>query len=353
MLVKFGVPIIAAAALGFGTATTVILKPEDQLTTAPNPPATTSLGADTVAGLGEVQGPGEAVRVGSPHEGVVKRVYVVTGDPVRKDDPLFMIDDRSAKAELALQINALAAAESKLERLRAGTRPEDLPPARARVEAARVALEHARELLARGESLGVKGALSMEDLRARSFSVRTAEAELLEAQAHLARLEAGTWGPDIAVAEKERDLARAQVERMNVELDRLTVRSPADATVLRVDIREGEYLQHGDPSRPPMTLARMGNPEVRVQVDEEDASRVRPGAVAEGFVRGRERARIALEFVRIEPQVVPKTSITGATTERVDTRVLFVVYRVQGSKAPLYAGQKLDVFIKASDNGKS
>jgi hypothetical protein len=44
---------------------------------------------------------------------------------------------------------------------------------------------------------------------------------------------------------------------------------------------------------------------------------------------------------------VPKTSITGSTTERVDTRVLFVVYRVVGSPERVYAGQKLDVFIKA------
>jgi HlyD family secretion protein len=64
-------------------------------------------------------------------------------------------------------------------------------------------------------------------------------------------------------------------------------------------------------------------------------------------VRGRDRTRIDLEFVRVEPRVVPKTSITGSTTERVDTRVLFVVYRVVGSPERVYAGQKLDVFIKA------
>ncbi|MDX2016118.1 MAG: HlyD family efflux transporter periplasmic adaptor subunit [Planctomycetota bacterium] len=347
MLVKFGIPVLAAAALGFGAATTVILKPEDQLTTAPNPPATTSLGTDTVAGLGEIQSPGEAVLVGAPLAGVVTRVHAVTGDRVKKGAPLFEIDDRSLSAALAVSRAALAGAESRLERLRAGTRPEDLPPARARVEASKVAVERARDLLSRGESLGAQGAMSMEELRSRAFSVRAAEAELLEAQAQLARLEAGTWGPDLAVAEHERDLARSQAQQLEAEIDRLTVRAPADATVLRVDVREGEYVQPGDPQRSPITLAREGGLEVRVQVDEEDASRVEPGAVAEGFVRGRERARIGLEFVRIEPRVVPKVSTTGSTTERVDTRVLFVVYRVVGSPPRVYAGQKLDVFIKA------
>ena len=52
MLIKFGIPVLAALALGFGIATTIILKPEQQLTDSPNPPANTSLGANTVAGLG-------------------------------------------------------------------------------------------------------------------------------------------------------------------------------------------------------------------------------------------------------------------------------------------------------------
>lgn len=347
MLVKLGIPILAAGAVGFGAATTVILKPEEQLTTAPNPPASTTLGPETVAGLGEIQSPGEAVSVGAPIAGVVRRVHVATGHRVKEGDPLFAVDDRSLRAQLAVSLSALAAAEARLDKLRAGTRPEDIPPALARRDAARVAVERARELLSRGESLSSEGAMSVEELRARSFAVRVAEAELLEAGAHLLRLEAGTWGPDITVAERERDLARSEAEQLEVEIDRLTVRAPADATVLRVDVREGEYVQPGDTHRSPVTLAREGDFEVRVQVDEEDATRVEPGAAAEGFVRSRDRTRIDLEFVRIEPRVVPKVSITGATTERVDTRVLFVVYRVLGTPPRVYAGQKLDVFIKA------
>lgn len=346
MLIKFGIPILAAAALGFGAATTVILKPEDQLTTAPNPPATTTLGADTVAGLGEFQSPGEPIAVGSALSGIVKVVHVVAGDSVRRGQPLLVIDDRELQAELELKREMLGAAEARLERLKAGTRPEDLPPARARVEAARVAVERTGDLLARGERLSTLGAMSGEELRSRSFANRLAHAELLEAEATLARLEAGTWRPDIVVAERERDQARADVRKTETEIDRLTVRSPADATVLRIDIREGEFAQAGESARPAVVLAKSGGLEVRVQVDEEDASRVRPGAPAEGFVRGRERTRVGLEFLRVEPRVVPKTSITGSTTERVDTRVLFVVYRVVGSPARVYAGQKLDVFIK-------
>jgi hypothetical protein len=49
--------------------------------------------------------------------------------------------------------------------------------------------------------------------------------------------------------------------------------------------------------------------------------------------------------VRFEPFVVPKTSLTGDSTERVDTRVLQVSYRVERDGLPVFVGQQLDVFI--------
>jgi hypothetical protein len=112
-----------------------------------------------------------------------------------------------------------------------------------------------------------------------------------------------------------------------------------------VDVRPGEFVQGASQQAAPVVLGRLGPLQVRVQVDEEDASRVLPGAEAEGFVRGRERTKLSLQFVRIEPRIVPKLSLTGATTERVDTRVLFVVYEVVGTAERVYPGQKLDVFV--------
>ncbi|MDR4472557.1 MAG: hypothetical protein MRJ92_07865 [Nitrospira sp.] len=54
---------------------------------------------------------------------------------------------------------------------------------------------------------------------------------------------------------------------------------------------------------------------------------------------------IPLTFVRIEPYIVPKKSLTGENTERVDTRVLQVIYRFERSAFPVYTGQQVDVFI--------
>ncbi len=56
---------------------------------------------------------------------------------------------------------------------------------------------------------------------------------------------------------------------------------------------------------------------------------------------------IPLKFERVEPYVLPKLSLTGASNERVDTRVLQVIYSFEQPKDYyIYVGQQVDVFIE-------
>src|SRR2546427_8543772 len=94
----------------------------------------------------------------------------------------------------------------------------------------------------------------------------------------------------------------------------------------------------------------IGFSHVRVDVDEHEAWRVRPEAKATAAVRGNAERKTPLTFVRFEPFVLPKKSLTGDSTERVDTRVLQVIYRVEDDTLPLFVGQQTDVFIDAPGN---
>ncbi len=60
--------------------------------------------------------------------------------------------------------------------------------------------------------------------------------------------------------------------------------------------------------------------------------------------------RVPLQFVRFEPYVVPKRSLMGDSTERVDTRVLQVLYRFTRETLPIYVGRQMDVFIEADSD---
>jgi hypothetical protein len=56
---------------------------------------------------------------------------------------------------------------------------------------------------------------------------------------------------------------------------------------------------------------------------------------------------VDLAFVRVDPYVVPKRSLTGDTSERVDTRVLQVIYGFDPSALQVFVGQQMDVFVDA------
>ena len=90
--------------------------------------------------------------------------------------------------------------------------------------------------------------------------------------------------------------------------------------------------------------------QVRADIDEVNAPLVVPGSPAVAYLKGYTDESIPLTFDRIEPYIVPKRSLTGDNRERVDTRVLQVIYRFDKPSFPVYVGQQVDVYIERSDN---
>jgi hypothetical protein len=58
-----------------------------------------------------------------------------------------------------------------------------------------------------------------------------------------------------------------------------------------------------------------------------------------------------LRFVRVEPLVVPKRALSGMTTERIDTRVMQLIYAIVEDGMAILPGQQVDVLIEADENG--
>ena len=170
-----------------------------------------------------------------------------------------------------------------------------------------------------------------------------------QATADLQLLTAGAWEPDKAIARAAIQQAESQVLQTQVEIERALVRAPASGRVLQVNVRPGEYVGT-TPGQALIVLGDTGSLRVRVNIDEADIPRVRPGMSATGYPRGGSRQEVPLQFVRVEPMVTPKQSLTGDNTERVDTRVLKMIFQVAGSDPALYVGQQLDVFLNAGQD---
>lgn len=306
-----------------------------------------------VAGSGLIEAATENIAVGTHVAGVVTAVHVQVGDTVKAGEPLFQIDDRDLKAELAVREAALQSAKAELQRLENMPRPEEIPLAEARVREAQATLENAKIVLAKWARVEDPRAVGPEELRQAKLGVEIAAAKVKQFEADLALLKAGAWGPDKQIAAAKVASAEAQVEAAKTDLARLGVQAPVDGRLLQVKIRVGEYAPMGVLQAPLMLLGRTDVMHIRVDVDENEASRVRPGAAAVAYVRGNSSITTPLKFVRIEPFIVPKRSLTGDTTERVDTRVLQVVYAFEPKDLPVYVGQQMDVYVDAPPLGST
>jgi HlyD family secretion protein len=344
MLIRYGLPILAALALAFALLSTKRLGPA---VTAAEPPQTPPRAqyAQQLGAVGLIEASSENVAISVPVPGLVTAVAVKAGEQVKRGQMLFQLDDRDLRAELALRQSSVEVAQARLAKLEAGTRPEELPPAQARVEEAKAMLEDANVQLRVLEAVEDKRAIRQEDLLRRRRAVESAQARLQQSQASLKLLEAGTWRPDIEVARADLSQARQQVSRVQADLARLTVTSPMTGTILQCKVRAGEYAPAGVLAQPLMLMGATEQLHVRADIDEKDAWRFEVSRKATGSVRGNAGKKYPLEFVRLEPYVVPKKSLTGDATERVDTRVLQAIYSLPAGSR-LYLGQQMDISIE-------
>lgn len=343
---KLILPALAVVAFTFMTVHLVKAHRAPPPQTPPVAPSRSSF-TTTLAGAGMVEPRSENIQIAAPMPGLVTAVAVSVGQTVARGDVLFTQDDRSQRAILAVREAELASSEADLQRLRRLPRPEDLPVSAARVARA-TADEKARlDMVNRTESLFGRNVATEQDLIQQQQSLAAARAEVALATAEENKLKAGAWAEDLAVAQAAVERARQLVEQARVEIDRLSVKAPISGTILKVDVRPGEYV--GAP--PGQSLIVLGDIErlhVRVDIDEQDLPRFRPGLPGQGYVRGDGRQPLALSFVRVEPYAQPKRFLTGSGTERVDTRVLQAIYAIEPSElptTPVYVGQQIDVYL--------
>jgi multidrug resistance efflux pump len=309
---------------------------------------------DPVSGAGMVEPKSEAsstglVAVNTELPGVVSAVLRAPHDHVNVGDVLFKLDDTAKLAEKAMKVAALRTAEAKLAKLKQGARPEEVAPYREKLETARASVRMAQDALDRAQRDHVTPPSQLVQL---SEGLKMAIHTQDSAEKQLNLVEAGPWAPDIVIAEADVEMAKATLAQVDADLQRLVVKAKVSGEVLEVNVRVGETVT----PQPGKALVMLGDTStlyVRVQIDESEIGRFtrNPNAAASARTRGANPQTVPLSIVRVEPHVVPKTSLTGDNAERVDTRVLQVVYEVgRDSTARIVVGQQLDVYIKADSN---
>ncbi len=185
--------------------------------------------------------------------------------------------------------------------------------------------------------------------------MKVAAANLKVVQKQYELTKAGAWSYDIRNQEKTYQADEKAYLSSSALLAKFTIKAPSDGTVLAIQAAVGSYVapqgtydtytQGSDP------IIVMGESEqfisVRCYIDEILIHRLAPGPQlrARMFIRGT-NASFPLEFVRIQPYVSPKIELSDQRTERVDVRVLPVIFRFKKpSSVAVYPGQLVDVYV--------
>lgn len=299
--------ILAAVFIWRGLPDRELVEPEKE------PPRATGALANSarVAGAGLVEPSSELVDIGTALSGLVADVRVQPGDYVEQGQVLFTVDDRAIRAQLR--------------------------EAEAAIGEAQAAIGEAQSARATAQSQ-----LSLYNQVEDSAAV--SRAEVIRA-----RGDADSANSRLRVARARLTAAQAASGSARTELGRLTVRAPMAGEILEVNIRPGEFVsnQGGGSSQPFIRMGQTRPLYIRVDIDESEVPRIELGAAAIVSPRGAAEQQVKAEFVRAEPLVVPKTSLTNSASERVDVRVLQILYQLPDTDGLFRVGQQVDAFIPA------
>ncbi|KLI63021.1 hypothetical protein AAV99_12380 [Aurantiacibacter marinus] len=265
-----------------------------------------------IAGSGVVEPSSEVIAIGTALSGLVTDLLVQPGDFVSQGQPLFTVDTRAIRSQLAEANSAIAEAQAAISEARTA------------------------------QTTAIR---QLDLYRNVSDPAAVSRAEVIRAEG-----DAMAAGERLNLARARLGAAQARASSIQTELGRATVRAPMAGQILSVDIRPGEFLSTGGGGS--QNIIEMGETRplhIRIDVDEEQAPRVDLGAPAIVSPRGAAENQVSASFVRAEPVVVPKRQLTNTAAERVDVRVLQIIYALPDSARENFrVGQQVDAFIPAT-----
>jgi HlyD family secretion protein len=303
------------------------------------------------------QGSGSNINIYPEVASPIVKVLVREGQIVKVGAPLIVLDDtvqRATTKQLHLQAEA---AKALLEELHALPRPEALDIAKAQVAQGEANLKAASDQYAKRKASYELDArsISKDVLDIARDTVLQTEAALKVAERQLQLTQAGAWTYDIQNQEKQVQSLFQSYEASKASLDKYVIRARVEGVVLAVNASPGSYAMAQGTYNPytqnndPLIImgALQDSMSVRCFVDEVLVSRLPDpqNIQAEMTLQGSNQ-KVKLTFDRIQPILTPKIELANQRQEKVDLRVLPVIFKfLKPEHTAIYPGQLVDVYI--------
>ncbi len=279
--------------------------------------------------------------------GRIDRMLVEEGDTVARGQLLATLEEGRYKAEVDAAKARIAARRAVLNRLLAGSRPEEIRRARADVAAIKADLKDARSQLERTRSLARNSFASQQKLDGARARVATLEARLEASRQTLTLAIKGPREEDIAQARADLQAANADLALALEYLKDGKLFAKSAGTVKTRIVEPGAVVL---PQSPVYTVALSDPLWVRTYVSEIDLGRIRPGMKAAVFTDSAPgKAHEGwVGFISPIAEFTPKTVETPETRTNLVYRLR--VYMKNGD-GTLRQGMPVTVRLKLGDGG--
>jgi HlyD family secretion protein len=290
-----------------------------------------------------------------------KVMYIVAhdGQKLKKGDLILRIN-ASVQSEIVKKDAALVkAAKSLLDELKAEPRKEILAVSKAQLDAAKANLVNVQAQLEKIKKAYCldKQSVSKNVLDNAINAVKIAQENLKVARTQYLLTKAGAWSYDISNQESQLQAAIRTYEADKALLEKHNIKAPIDGVILRINTAVGSYVSpqgvYDTYSQTMTPITEMGATEdymaVRCFLNEILTPRLPEpkDMVGQMFIRGNGNNAIPLEFERIQPYTIPNIELSAERAERVDVRVLPIIFKFKKPKdVNVYAGQLVDVYIR-------
>ena len=195
---------------------------------------------------GKVQADESAV-ITSKINARVLSLSVDIGSTVNKGDNIIILDSKDLEAQAGQAQAGVDVAQANLNKIKRGSRPEQIEEAKASLESAKANYENAKANNARNKDVFDAGGLPKSELDKSETNLAATEATCKSAQAALDMLNNGETAESIAISQAQVKSAEATLNTAQVQLQNGTISSPISGVVSVKNINDGELATAGTP----------------------------------------------------------------------------------------------------------
>jgi HlyD family secretion protein len=259
--------------------------------------------------------------VGFRVPGRIVNRYVEEGGWVEKGKVLARLDDEDLRNRLELARATLVSAQARLDKLLAGSRPEEIREAEAAVNQAKFDSDNRQIQYDRMKLLYERRVIAKETYDNSETALKVAKAALERATQNYLLVKEGPRKEDIDDARAQVEQAKASLKLAETQLSYTVIYAPFSGVVLVKSAEVGEVV---NPGTPVLTLADIEKVWLKAYVSETDLGKIKWGqeVIVTTDLRPKKEYNGRISFISSQAEFTPKSIQTEK--ERVT-----LVYRIK------------------------